>query len=94
MISKGITSLNIHEVVRGICILGTICSAGYMIEDFPREFLDQFTNYYTQFILFLALNYASRRHFRVSEIKWILVESFLSVCILQLFKYFLNLIYN
>ena len=86
MITSGLFKSNYHEILRGILLVICVGTGGYLIEDFPPKFLGLFKHIPAQFVIFLFINYASRRKFRVSEIKWIVAEAIISVIILQLFK--------
>jgi hypothetical protein len=94
MISKGIFNLDFHDTVRGILVIISVCAGGFLIADFPPKFLDSFNRIHMQFFIFLCINYAARKKFLLSEVKWIFLEAAISVILLQTVKYIVFNIYG
>jgi hypothetical protein len=94
MIFNGLFKSNQHEVLRGFLLIVCAFSGGYLIFDFPEEFLKLYTYPFVQFLIFFSINYASRKKFRSNEIKWIFAEAVISVAILQAIKYVVYQIYG
>ena len=82
---------NINNLNVGLLLILTSFAGGYMVSDFPKEFLNVFKHPIIQFFIFLCMNYILK--YENEPIIYILLESLISVLLLQLLKYTLNKIY-
>jgi hypothetical protein len=78
----------------GLLMIFTSFVGGYMISDFPRKFLDLFNHPFGQFIAFIAINIIARYQNKSFNMTYIIIESIISVILLQLFKFIVFSIYK
>jgi len=88
---------NIDNLKLGLLVIFTSFAGGYMVSDFPKEFLNIFKHPIGQFFVFICINtmsYSFDESYTMETMNWIIVESIISVIILQLIKYILYKIYG
>lgn len=83
---------NINNLNIGILLILTSFAGGYMVSDFPKEFLNGFRHPLTQFFIFFCINYVLK--YEDEPIIYILLESLISMLLLQMFKFILINIYH
>ena len=100
MISKWIISRDLNDLKIGMIIILLSFAGGYLVSDFPQEFLDIFSTPIGQFFIFFFINLISdteknpqSKEKTTIDYKTIIIESIASVLILQLLKYILRCIF-
>ena len=78
----------------GIIILCSSFIGGYMVADFPKQFLDIFTTPIGQFIAIFIINLAIHKKYNSFILFWVIIECVISVFFLQSLKYILRSIYS
>lgn len=71
----------------GMLIILTTFAGGYIVDDFPHQFKHFFTTIFGQFIVFLAINLIIFKDDPEGRIEFVILESILSVFIIQIMKY-------
>ena len=94
MIIKWLLNNNYKQLVYGILFVFTSFIGGFMVSDLPPKFIELFTTYIGQFVVFLILNF-----FRVGiegdiNILFILIESILCVMVFNIIKYIINIFFK
>ena len=92
MIVNYIIGKNGNGLNQGIIMILSSIVGGYMVSDFPKEFLNLFTTPIGQFIAFIIINLAFYMDKNVS-FEYIILESLIYMIILQVMKFVINKIY-
>ena len=72
----------------GLLIIFTTFAGGYIVGDFPKQFKKFFTTLFGQFLVFLAINLIIFKDSLNNNFSYVILESIISVILMQILKFF------